>query len=328
MPRSPSWPSAARSPSRDRARSPRAGGKVRSQDWTPLRRPTAAESPRAESPSSDGAEGRGRVHPRRRATRGRRRASTATRRPARRPSRHARARSASAGAALRRVQGRREALPAAGRAGHGHLRQGRHHAPRRGPDGPAGREATPPSRRPPPRSASTPSCGGSATPCRAPARSGCSTGRSTRTSSSSGCTTWCRGRRGRGATPRSTTSRRRPSPTGTTIVKVMLQHLRRTSRRPGSRERLERAGQALEVQPRRRRRAAAVAASTRRPTRPCSRRLLDRRRALVRRARRPQVVRPAGRPEPACSSTCEPMDPQWPAADFDVEAEKERLART
>ena len=68
-----------------------------------------------------------------------------------------------------------------GGAGDGHLRQGRDHAPRRGVGRPAGgalhrlQGARPRRRRP------TPSCGGSATRCRTPARSGCSTVRTTRT---------------------------------------------------------------------------------------------------------------------------------------------------
>ena len=55
--------------------------------------------------------------------------------------------------------------------------------------------------------------------------------------------------------------------------------------------------------------------------------MLDRRRALVRRARRPQVVRPPRRQQ-LLLEDLEAMDPEWPAADFDVEAEKERLALT
>ena len=47
-----------------------------------------------------------------------------------------------AGAALRRVHGRLEAVGPARRAGHGHLGQGRHHAPRRRPVNPQGVKAT------------------------------------------------------------------------------------------------------------------------------------------------------------------------------------------
>ena len=64
------------------------------------------------------------------------------------------------------------------------------------------------------------------------ARSGSSTARSTRTCSSCGSTTSCPGRRGRGATRRSTTSRPRPSPTGTTDRQGDAAHLLRRAEGP------------------------------------------------------------------------------------------------
>ena len=72
------------------------------------------------------------------------------------------------------------------------------------------------------RSWRTTSSGGSARPLPAPGRSACSTGRTTRTCWSSGCTIWCRSGRGRPATTKINDFERALAADGVTIIKVML----------------------------------------------------------------------------------------------------------
>ena len=230
------------------------------------------------------------------------------------------------GAAVCRVQGRGEALPAARGAGDGHLGQGRHHAPRRGPDGPAGREVHRVQGADRPRSASTPSSGGSATPCRAPGRSGSSTGRSTRTSSSCACTTWCR---------RATWSRRYAQINDFEAKAGRRRHddrqglLNISSDEQKARltERLERADKHWKYNPgdvderllwpeyQEAYQAVFEKTSTDGG-------------AVVRGPGRPQVVRPPGRPEPRPRAPRGAWTRSGRPADFDVEAEKQRLAAT
>ena len=88
--------------------------------------------------------------------------------------------------------------------------------------------------------------------------------------------------------------------------------------------RLDDPSQALEVQPRRRRRARAVAGVPRRRTRSRSSAPTPSR-AVVRRPERQEVV-PQPRRRPAAARRPARLDLQWPAADFDVEAERARLA--
>ena len=116
-----------------------------------------------------------------------------------------------AGDALRQQPRRRHPLGAAGAAGHGHRGQGRHRQTRCRARAIRRASATPASACPPRRSASTTTCGASATRCRRPAISGCSTARTTRTCWWCGCTTWCRPTSGAPATTRSTRSRRNSS---------------------------------------------------------------------------------------------------------------------
>ena len=156
-------------------------------------------------------------------------------------------------------------------------------------------------------------------------RSASSTARTTRTCSSCGCTSlvprasWS----GRYATiNRFEQARGRR---GTTIVKVMLHISRRGAEGAALAERLEPPGQVVEVQPRRHRRAAALAGL------PGglpggARAVLDGRGALVRRARPTASGTPGWAVQQLLLEALERLDPQWPPADFDVEAEKSRLA--
>ena len=100
-----------------------------------------------------------------------------------------------------------------------------------------------------PRSASTTSSGGSATPCRAPDSSASSTGRTTRTCSSCGCTTSCRAGRVVEALRADQRLRAGGRPLGHPGRQGDDRTSPRTSRRPGSRRTARAAGQALQVQP-------------------------------------------------------------------------------
>jgi polyphosphate kinase 2 (PPK2 family) len=128
---------------------------------------------------------------------------------------------------------------------------------------------------------------------------------------------------GPAATPRSTTSRPPSSRSGTTIVKVML-HISKDEQKARLTERLADEDKHWKFNPGDIDERAhwddymqAYQAALDKCSTDC--------RPVVCRAGRPQVVRPARRDESA-AGTPRAMDPQWPAADFDVEAEKVRLA--
>ena len=111
---------------------------------------------------------------------------------------------------------------------------------------------------------------------------------------------------------------------GTSIVKVAM-FVSLDEQKAAPRQTIGQAGQVLEVQPRRPRRARCSGRSTRRPTRPCW-------------TARPPSTRPgtsfrataSGTPAwrlPSCMiEALDGLDLSWPPADFDVDAEKARLA--
>ena len=149
---------------------------------------------------------------------------------------------------------------AAGAAGHGHLGQGRHHRARRRRDQPAGRAGRQLQEADRARSSRTTSCGASESSCRGRAIIGVfdrshyedvligQGARSRRT----------------GGDPSSATAQivefeRELTDSGTTIVKVML-HIGAGEQKKRLADRLNRAGQTLEIQPGRPRRARRLAA--------------------------------------------------------------------
>ena len=218
-----------------------------------------------------------------------------------------------------------DALGAARHPGHGHLRQGRHHAPRRRRRRPAGRadhlvqgaerrgEATPVPLAHPARAATTgPDRGVRPQPLRGRAhRAGARPGAAHHVVAPLRADQRLRAGRRR---------RRHRGRQGDAA------HLRR--RAEGTPRRAARArGQALEVQPGRHRRARPTGPTTCRPTRPPSR---SARRTPRRGSSCPPTA--SGTPGSPCTNLLlehlEAMDPKWPAADFDVEEQKERLALT
>ena len=218
------------------------------------------------------------------------------------------------------------AFGAARHPGHGHLGQGRHHAARRRRRRPPGRARSPRSSRRAPRRSGTRSSGASATRCRSRARSACSTAATTRT---------CSIVRVHDLVPRSDVvaplrpdQRLREAASSTaapSIVKVML-HISGAEQKARLGERLEREDKHWKFNPGdidERGRWADYMQAYQAALEKCSTEAA------------PWFVVPADRKWYArlavtnlLLEALEEMDPKWPAADFDVEVEKERLALT